>query len=496
MASCYPPKRGAKVILFFSKRKSYRHFREKAYIRLYNVIFMQQLRLRAPLLFACFWFFTVQGQTQWQMYGPQAKTEEAQDLCRAPSGSLYLLSSLDTNLWSGGDYGIYKLDSTGKQIWKRPYGQNGKVSAKAILFHQGHLYVAGGLDLNGKKQAFLSKIDSSGRLLWQRQYGRGDTLLQFLSMDSWPSGDLALLAQYGPDSTKAAAAMIARLDTGGQLIWRYFSQDSVDLVPHDLAVNDSGAVYIVADYERPNRFDLLVYHLNASGQFQAKKIISNGYTRGGNAIDINPKGQIAIGGEGATGLSVYFDITLSLLDQNLNLIRDVFVRPGVVKNDAAFGMTASAQGTYLFTGYRIEPENGTTEMIVVESDAQGQVLRQHNFCNNSTCIGARIISAGQQFWAIGNDFSAAPNLILARGINAGLALPPRSSTKISLYPQPNKGRFVLSQDPRGPVELTDAMGRRQTFHQHGRHFDAAHLPPGYYWLHLPSEGLHLPVVIE
>lgn len=437
-----------------------------------------------------------QGQAQWQKYGPAAKAEEAQDLAQSPTGALYLLSTLDSNQWLGSDFGIYKLDSSGRQIWKHVYGQNGRVSANALYYHQHHLYVAGGLDINGQKKAFLSKIDSSGHLLWQKLYGQGDTIMQWLAIDAFPAGDLGLLAQYGPDSTKAAAALVARLDTAGVLKWRYFSQDTVDLVPHDIAISGSGHLYTVSDYEQPNRFDVLVHKVDPAGNFLAKKLITNGYTRGGNAIAIDRSGRIAIGGEGASALSVYFDITLSLLDSQLNLIRDVFVRPGVVKNDAAFGMTATDQGTFLYTGYRIAPENGNTEMIVVESDDLGQVLAQHNFCATNTCIGARIICNERSFWAIGNDFASSPSIILGKGQYQGLDLNQHSTPPIQLYPQPSSGYFELSLIPQGAVKIVDQMGRPVPFQRQGTRFAVPTLGSGYYSLILEAEGLSLPLLVK
>ena len=50
--------------------------------------------------------------------------------------------------------------------------------------------------------------------------------------------------------------------------------------------------------------------IDNQGHLVNRKIVSSGFTRGGNAIGVNSKGQIAIGGEGASALSVYFDITL------------------------------------------------------------------------------------------------------------------------------------------------------------------------------------------
>ncbi len=380
----------------------------------------------------------------WQNFGPNQRLETAAKLCLDSSNNIYFLANGDTNSFPGTKWQLYKLNPQGSIIWKKVYGQTGNYSAAQILYHNQKLYIAGERSWNDTDRAWIEVLDTSGSSIQHKFFGAGDTVVIGQDLAVNQQNQVALLNQIRVQSGANQGAQVLILDTNLNILARHLQTDTVDFVAHEIVGLAQGAWVYTSDYELPSRFDMLVSKISSNGQLQKRVVVSNGYTRGGNAIALNSKGQIVIGGEGASAFSVSFDITLTILDSNLNLLQDLYVRPGVPKNDACFDMAVTPYDTYLFTGYRIAPENGETEMIVVESDSLGNQLFIDNHSSSPTCIGSGIICDNQgNFFAAGSDFNQAPSLILALGQAKGLSLKNDQVSKVSVYPNPSGQVFHI-----------------------------------------------------
>lgn len=379
------------------------------------------------------------GQTaSWSTFGPSNKLLASAKPCLDDSGNLYYLSNGDTTSVPGRKWNLYKLDPQGQVLWHNTYGGLGNFSASQIIFLNNKLFISGEKSLNDTDQAWVSILDTSGLVLQERFFGNGDTTFVGQDIAARGPNSLALLNQVRVNSNAPLGAQVLFLDSNLNIQGRHLQLDSFEFVAQEICPLPQGGWAYTSDYEIANRFDMLVSKVNNGGILSKRKIISNGYTRGGNAIGINSKGQIVIGGEGASAFSVFFDITLTILDTNLHVISDVYVQPGVPKNDACFDMAISPYDTYLFTGYQVDPENDNTEMIVVESDSMGNRLHIDEFSQSATCIGSGIVCDSQgQFFAAGADFNQSPSLILARGSAKGLSLSSEiNEVPIKVYPNP------------------------------------------------------------
>lgn len=413
----------------------------------------------------------------WNTFGPANKLLASGKPCVDDSGNIYYISNGDTTSVLGRKWNLYKIDPQGQILWTQTYGSLGDYSASQIIFHNKKLFVAGEKSLNDTDRAWVSIIDTSGTLLQQTFYGDGDTTLIGQDITARGPNDIALLCQMRPVSGMPLGAQVLFLDSNLSIYSRHVHTDSLDFIAQEICALPLGGWVYTSDYEIANRFDMLLTKVANDGQISSKKVISNGYTRGGNAIGLNSKAQIVVGGESASAFSVFFDITLTIVDTNLNVISDVYVRPGVPKNDACFDMAVSPYDTYLFTGYQINPENGSTEMIVVESDDSGQRLFLDKFSQSATCIGSGIVCDSQgQFYAAGTDFSQSPSLILATGNAKGLSLERMNSlSTLKLYPNPCNGKLWLEGDFKAAEwELLDLQGRSLDYeYQSGKlSFDA------------------------
>lgn len=456
--------------------------------------YFSPMRILILLLFCS----TLHSQSAvWQNFGPNQSLETAAKLCLDPSGNIYYLANGDTNQYPGNKWQLYKLDPQGQVLWKKVYGTTGNYAASQIIFLHEKLFVAGERSWNDTNQAWVTVLDTAGVLLQEKRFGSGDTTLAGQDIAANPLNQIALLNQMRSQSGAEQSAQVLILDTALNILHRHVQIDSLSFVAQEIIALPSGGWAYTSDYELPTRFDYLVSKIDNQGHLDNRKIVSSGFTRGGNAIGVNSKGQIAIGGEGASALSVYFDITLTLLDTNLNVLSDVFVQPGVVKNDACFDMAITPYDTYLFTGYRIAPENGQTEMIVVESDSAGKQLFIDSHSSSPTCIGSGLICNDQgQFFAAGSDFNQAPSLILALGQAKGLQLKSNYLPPISAYPNPSKGVFHISRNLNSSNwKVQNVLGQNIEFELNSKSLTIPG-PPGIYFLTSIKTGESLRLIIE
>lgn len=432
----------------------------------------------------------------WKNFGPNQRLETAAKLCLDNAGNIYYIANGDTNQFPGSKWQLYKLDASGNVLWKKTYGSTGNFAAVQALYLDQKIFVVGERNWNDTTKAWVNILDTAGNVLKERFYGNGDTVLVGQDIALNNQNEIALLGQTIVQAGSPQGAQVLILDTALNVLHKHVQIDTNDFVAHEIVSLPTGGWVYTSDYEIANRFDFLVTKIDRRGNQVSRNLVSNGYTRGGNAIGLNSKGQVIIGGEGASAFSVAFDITLTVLDSNLNTIRDVFVRPGVVKNDACFDMAITPYDTYLFTGYHIDEENDNTKMIVVESDSLGNQLHIDTYGSSPSCIGSGLVcDANGNFVATGSDFNSAPSLIIALGQAKGLSLPNLELKPIDVYPNPSKGLFQLEN----PADITlqsvlNSAGQEVNFRLSKALLEIQEAP-GIYYLHF-SNGQVLSVMIQ
>jgi hypothetical protein len=435
----------------------------------------------------------------WQNFGPAQKFETAGKMCLDDTDHLYYLANGDSTQFTGTDWLLYKLDLQGNIIWRRLYGNTGNYIAAKVVFANDKLYVAGERTWNDTSRAWISVLDTSGNTLQTTFFGSGDTTVVGQDLYFDPIYGFALLNQIRSGNGAEQAVQVLLLDSNLNIKARHLQIDTLSFVGQAIIALPNGEWVYTSDLELPNRFDLLVTKIDQQGNFIKRLVVSSGFTRGGNALDLNSKGQIAIGGEGASAFSLSFDITLTILDNNLNLISDLYVLPGAIKNDACFEMIVSPFDTYIFSGYAISNENGLTQMIVAESDEFGKLLHIDRYSSSSVCIGSGIVcDSSGNFFAAGSDFNSSPSLILARGQAKGLDLKHHEFGNWSLFPNPSiNGVFSLKNSDlildKTNFILVNSQGVLVPFHFENEELQIIG-PPGAYFLTERKSGAHFKLI--
>ncbi len=209
------------------------------------------------------------GKLIWSTFLGGNRSDLASALAVDGSGDIYL-AGYSTGAWgspvrafSGGyDAFAAKLDSSGHLIWNTFLGGPGTTSGldygRALaLDTAGNVYVGGesGAPWGSPVQppvfptgaAFIAKLDSSGTLIWHTFVGAGNTGFG-IALDQ--SGSIYLTGGGGSWGSPIRAfsgnqdAYVAKVDSGGHLIWNTFLGGSDYDFGYAVALDLSGNVYV------------------------------------------------------------------------------------------------------------------------------------------------------------------------------------------------------------------------------------------------------------
>lgn len=277
----------------------------------------------------------------------------------------------------------------------------------------GFVYVTGASNNNwgwpvrlysGQYDAFVAKLDSSGNLLWNTFLGSSSSDYgKAIAVDA--AGNV-YVAGYSETTwglpihpyTGSHDAFVAKLSSGGCLVWHTFLGGTSNDEASGIAVNSSGEVHVVgtsyAEWGSPIRLiqglhDAFVAKLNSSGYLVWNTFLGSTGGDNGNAVAMDTLGNIYIVGESEDvwweapspirQYSGCWDAFAAKLDSTGVLQWHTFL--GSSNDD--FGQSIAldvAQNVYL-TGYSsdswespIRPHSGDKDAFVAKLDGTGLVL--------------------------------------------------------------------------------------------------------------------------
>ena len=244
------------------------------------------------------------------------------------------------NLTSGAgndDFFIQKLDANGNLIWVKTWGSSSDIDVLEDLTidPMGNVYTTGyfqgtvdfdpGAGTNnltsvGNRDIFVSKIDASGNFVWAKNiggsssdYGNGitaDALGNVYVTGSFISSTMDV--DPGPGTTTLNSngtrdVFVLKLDANGNFVWgTSFGGSSLDQ-GHDIGLDNNGNVYTTGYYNGTVDFDpgigtanitaegssdIFIHKLDPSGNFVWAKSFGGSSNDEGNAIAVDPSGNI------------------------------------------------------------------------------------------------------------------------------------------------------------------------------------------------------------
>jgi len=197
-----------------------------------------------------FWLLKLnsQGKLLWNRTYGGSKDDEARSLIQVNDGG-YLLAGWTDSYGAGTyDFWLLKLNSQGKLLWDRTFGERGWDEARTIIQTSDGGYTVAGFTwakgVEDDDDLWLLKLNSQGKLLWDRTFG-GSKEDRASSLIQTSDGGYAVA---GSTTSKGAGNYdfwLLKLDKQGNQIWdRTFGAGTLDWANSLVQTSDGG--YVVA----------------------------------------------------------------------------------------------------------------------------------------------------------------------------------------------------------------------------------------------------------
>lgn len=220
------------------------------------------------------------GVQQWvQRYnGPGNSTDYGNSIVVDDSGNVYVTGLSNRIPFPGQpnyDITTIKYNTNGSQQWLRKYNSVGGGEPGIVLDNQGNIYVGGQA---GGIGYLVIKYNSSGDSLWVRSYNSGGHSAVAMAVDSFSNVYLT-----GPFGTSPDWGTV-KWSSQGVFQWAkiFNGPGNGSDYPKDIAVSDSGNVYVTGYVWGNNQVECATIKYNTGGILQW--VVVTGYNSAGLSI--------------------------------------------------------------------------------------------------------------------------------------------------------------------------------------------------------------------
>ncbi len=188
------------------------------------------------------------------------------------------------------DIVVYDLDASGDIIWERRLSNNFLEEGRAITATQdGGIVIAG--QINDQPDAFAAKFDAAGNLRWSRTIGSNDFEEIANAITELPDGSLVLAGIAVEMVGINADFYLAKLGSGGDIIWERKLGRTDYLDEANAVVNTLDGGFALAGYNAPGlsfENDIVLVKTDALGNTFTNEIRGRVYFDADQQCDADP----------------------------------------------------------------------------------------------------------------------------------------------------------------------------------------------------------------
>ena len=314
------------------------------------------------------------GNIIWSRQFGSTNTELVEDIDVDASGNAYVVGhtwgDITITNYGGVDIFAAKYDTNGNQKWVKQINASSWDTGYGIAAdNSGNVFITGytqgylGGNLQGHQDIYVIKFDTNGNQLWARQLGTSSKDMM-LSADVDASGNVYLAGftegSIGGSNKGDSDLLVVKYSAVGTLQWTSQFGTSAGETATAIAVDPSGNSYVTG-YSSGNFAglsngdqDIITLKLDTMGNLLWKKQYGSASPEIGNAISLDPAGNVYVAGT---------DVILISYDSYGNARFGTLL--GNISLDMAYGVAADSAGNAYITG-----------------SSEGYINGQRNYCDD------------------------------------------------------------------------------------------------------------------
>ena len=271
------------------------------------------------------------GNTLWGKTYTEKQESDAKSIIISKDSNIIIAGFSIKPFRFQSDLWVLKINKDGKEIWNKNYGGEGEDCANDIIETNDLGYaIVGYSSSNNTYQidALILKIDSAGKTLWQKSYGDENKDYAY-GITETKDKDLVICGTQGGDKITKSTFWVLKIDSAGNDIWdntyKFNKRDVASAITIGLDdyiyVGGYTRTYSVIDY------DIILMKLDQDGNVIWKKTHNWGRWDQITSITATYDNGIVVAGFTRSGEILASNFVVTKFDENGNIIwENIFER--------------------------------------------------------------------------------------------------------------------------------------------------------------------------
>lgn len=302
------------------------------------------------------------------------------------------------------DFLVYKLDKTGKKLWRKNLGGiYGDAAHSISAASDGGFLVAGETKsyVHGTpdhdRDLLLYKLNGNGVKLWRKNFGglKDDYAESVLGIPGGGGVLVGVTSSFTQGVDDDQDVLVYKLNALGGKVWRRNLGELYNDYPKEVEATTAGE-YVIVGGTRLSEYgdlDFMVYKIDASGTPVWRRTFGGGSDDFAESVDMTTDGGFIVGGRTYSYGNGQQDMLFYKLDANgQKRWRKSY---GGDRTEACFSVVQTSDGGYLAVGYTYTYVHGTlgsdTDILVYKLDANGNKLWRKNLGGTEYEYGRSVI---------------------------------------------------------------------------------------------------------
>ncbi len=302
---------------------------------------------------------------------------------------------------------LIRIDANGNQLWNRTYGGYDWESCYSVIEVSGGGFALAGYSTSydaGSNDFWLLRVDADGNHLWNQTYG-GFSADGAQSVVEVSSGGFILCGSTASFGAGGGDVWLVRTDADGNHLWN----QTFGGVNNDIAysvIEVSGGGFALAGYYNSTGGaamygnDMWLIRTDANGNHLWNQTFGGAYGDMAYSVVEISGGGFALGGtfNSSYGIGLGADMWLVRTDANGNHLWNQTY--GGSSSDFGGAVVTMSDGGFVLSGFTNSSGAGGGDVLLVRTDATGNVLWNHTYGGSAFDIGTSLIEVSSGGFAL------------------------------------------------------------------------------------------------